>query len=313
MSGTARHRLSAILALTLLVVGCATPGLDAARVRRSGLPTRAEVANVPFHPQARLYCGPAAMATLIGWSGLPVSQQEMAAQVYTPERKGSLRIDMLSAARRKGRLAVRIDSLPALLREISAGHPVLVFQNLGLRWYPRWHYAVATGYDLEEDVLILSSGVEARLRMDLRLFERTWARGDRWAIVVLPPGRLPETASEQDVLEAVVGLERAERAVDAARAYAAMTQRWPESLGARLGLGNALFAAGDFVGAEGAYRGALARHPEAADVWNNLAYALARQGRSQDAIGAARRAVALGGPRLEAYHDTLHELAGEST
>ena len=74
-------------------------------------------------------------------------------------------------------------------------------------------------------------------------------------------------------------------------------------------LGNSLFASGDFVSAERAYRIALALHPEAADVWNNLAYALARQGRSQDAVRAADRALDLGGVRIDAYRDTLRELS----
>jgi tetratricopeptide (TPR) repeat protein len=302
-------RLIAIGALLLLLVGCATPELDVVHARRSGLPTRAEVANVPFYPQEELYCGPAAMAMAMTWSGLPVGQLEMAAQVYTPARKGSLRTDMLAAARRNGRLAVRIDSLRALLHEIASGHPILVLQNLGLHWYPQWHYAVAIGYDLEENVLILRSGFDARLRTDLELFKRTWARGDHWAIVVLPPDQLPVTATEQDVMEAAIGLERAGRQVDAARAYTAMTHRWPESLGAHLGLGNSLFASDEFVSAERAYRTALALHPEAADVWNNLAYALARQGRSQDAVRAAHRALDLGGLRLDAYRNTLRELS----
>ncbi len=312
MKGAAPINRSAIGLLVLLLAGCATPELAALRAHSAGSLTRAEVANVPFYPQEDLYCGPAAMAMVLAWSGLSVSQQEMAEQVYTPEREGSLRLDMIAAARRNGRLAVRVDSLRALLREIEAGHPVLVFQNLGLSWYPRWHYAVAIGYDLEENVLILRSGGDARLRMDLALFERSWARGDDWAIVVLAPERLPATATEQDVMEAAIGLERAGRPGDAVRAYTAMTQRWPESLSARLGLGNASFAAADFVGAERAYRFALELQPEAADAWNNLAYALARQGRRQEAVRAAQRAIDLGGPRRETYRDSLRELAAES-
>jgi tetratricopeptide (TPR) repeat protein len=310
---TAPRCLPGFGVVLLLLAGCATPQLDMVLADPAGLPMRAEVVDVPFYPQEELYCGPAAMAMALTWSGLPISQQEMAAQVYTPERKGSIRNDMLAAARRNGRLAVRVDSLRALLREIASGNPVLVFQNLGLRWYPRWHYAVAFGYDLEENVLTLRSGVDARLRTDLELFERTWVRGGDWAIVVLPPVRLPVTATEQDVLEAATGLERARRPIEAAQAYTAMTRRWPESLGAHMGLGNSRFAAGDFGGAERAYRLAIELHPQAADAWNNLAYALARQGRREESFAAARRAVDLGGARIDAYRDTLRELSDESS
>jgi len=313
MRVNAARRLVGFGALLLLLAGCATPQINAIRADSTGLPTRAEVADVPFYPQEELHCGPAAMAMALTWSGLVVGQEAMATQVFTPERKGTLRSDMIAAARRNGRLAVRVDSMRALLRELAFGHPVLVFQNLGLQWYPRWHYAVAVGYDLEENVLLLRSGDNPRLRTDLKLFERSWARGGEWAIVVLPPDRLPSSANVQAVLEAAIGLERANRPIDAAQAYAAMIERWPESLGARLGLGNSRFAAGDFVGAELAYRLAIDLHPDAADVWNNLAYALARQGRSEEALTAAQRAVDLGGRRVDAYRDTLRELSDGSS
>jgi tetratricopeptide (TPR) repeat protein len=302
----------AVGALLLFLAGCATPQADSLLADAGALPVRAEVAKVPFYPQEKFYCGPAAMAMALTWSGLPVTQDDMASEVYTPGREGSLRTDMLSGARRNGRLAVRVRSLRAMLQEIAAGNPVLVFQNLGLSWYTQWHYAVAFGYDLGKNELLLRSGVTARRTTGLELFERTWARGDYWAITVLPPGRLPVTATEQDVLPAAIGLERAGRHVAAAEAYAAMTARWPASLGAQMGLGNMRFAAKDLAGAETAFRAALKHHPKAADAWNNLAYALARQGRREAALSAARKAVAIGGPRVEAYRDTLRELSGKS-
>lgn len=45
-----------------------------------------------------------------------------------------------AAARRHGAVAyVLPDRLDALLEEITAGHPVVVLQNLGLQWIPSWH------------------------------------------------------------------------------------------------------------------------------------------------------------------------------
>jgi Flp pilus assembly protein TadD len=48
-----------------------------------------------------------------------------------------------------------------------------------------------------------------------------------------------------------------------------------------------------------------ARHPASADAWNNLAQTLLELGRRDDAREAARRAVALGGPRVRTYRETL--------
>jgi hypothetical protein len=35
------------------------------------------------------------------------------------------------------------------LREVAAGNPVLVLQNLSFAWAPVWHYAVVMGYDAD--------------------------------------------------------------------------------------------------------------------------------------------------------------------
>jgi hypothetical protein len=308
-----RHRQwrSTVCVVLLTLAGCATPEVAALRREAHDLPRQAEVARVPFHPQQEQYCGPAALATVLGWSGLPARQPALASEVFTPGREGTLGHDLVGAARRHGRLAVPIADLPSLLDEVAAGHPVLVLQNLGLDWYPQWHFAVAVGYDLDAAELTLRSGAERRHVVALDTFARTWARADRWALVVLPPDRLPAGGDEAAVLSAAAGLERAGHFDDAALAYAAILGGWPGSLAALIGRGNALYAAGDLGGAEAAYRIALERHPGAAAAWNNLADVLAAQGVRAEALVAARRAVELGGAHGEVYRRTLEEIRGE--
>jgi Tetratricopeptide repeat len=172
---------------------------------------------------------------VLRWSGLPVTQDEVAAQVYTPGRRGTLQSDVIAAARRHGRLAVPVTRPPDLTAELAAGHPVVVFQNLGLGWFPVWHYAVAIGYDLAAGDLILHSGLAARRMMPLHTFERTWARGDHWGLVVLPPQEPPVAADEVAVLRAATGLEQAGRFRAAATAYAAIAERSPDNLEAWTG------------------------------------------------------------------------------
>lgn len=280
-----------------------------------GLPRQAMVEGVPFFPQEDRWCGPAALATAQGWAGLPITQADVATQVYTPGSEGTHRTDMVAAARRNGLLAVPVQGLPDLLTEVAAGHPVVVFQNLGLAAAPRWHYAVVVGYDLDAEEVILRSGREAERRTVLPTFERTWARGDYWAITVLPPDRLPATAEEPAVLSAALALERTGRHEAAASAYAAAAARWPESFLARFGQGNALLAAGDSAAAADAYRAALDLRPAMAPVWNNLAHALHRQGRSEEAHAAALNALAAAeqaGIDPAAYQETLAEVGAQS-
>lgn len=308
-----RHPGARLLALLLLLfaAACTTASQTARLLKDPGdLPPRATVASVPFFPQEKYYCGPAAVAMALAWTGLPVTQDDLAPQVYTPGREGTLRPDVIAALRRNGRLAVPIDTMPGLLAELSAGRPVLVFQNLGLSWIPQWHFAVAIGYDLEARDLILHSGTNENYRLGLSTFERTWRRGDYWALVVLKPGQLPVRADEIAVLRAAAGLERVAQYVPAAGAYEAIAARWPTSSAAHFGLGNVRYRLRNLAGAEAAYRRAIeAVSGEAAGpAWNNLAYVLAELDRREDAVLAAQAAVN-SDPADANFRATLQELS----
>ena len=304
-----RRRLPALL-LLLAAAGCAAP--QTARVVESpgGLPRQAEVEGVPFFPQQAYYCGPAALAMALAWSGLEETPESLAPQVYTPGREGTLAPDIVAAARRKGRLAVELRELDGLLAEVAAGNPVLVFQNLALDWWPQWHFAVVVGYDLDRRTLILHSGTTERLETALDAFERTWARSGYWALLTLPPDRLPAAIDRGPVLVAAAGLEQAGQYEAAAMVYQSVVRRWPEESAAWIGQGNAWFALQRFADAEDAFRAAIALRPGAPAAWNNLAYALSRQGRRDEAMAAARQAVALAGSEDAVYRDTLEEVSG---
>lgn len=297
---------AAAICLALALGACQSPQI--AGIQPYGaLPAQAYVDDVPFFAQETNYCGPAALAMVLAWSGLEVTQQDVAHQVYTPGREGTLQTDILAAARRQGRLALAVTTPQDLLKELAAGHPVLVFQNLGLSWYPKWHYAVALGYDVEKDLMVLHSGLDAHRRMSFGTFLRTWEKGGNWALVVLPPSELPATGDEAAWLQAATALERARRYDDAAAAYLAISDRRPGSLGALVGLANAHYAAGRLPLAADALTNALAHHPDAAPAWNNYAYVLDDMGERTEAVAAAREAVRLGRGD-PAYRETLKEI-----
>ena len=301
------RRLALTLAIAVLA-GCASLQSDRLVTGRAELPRRAELASVPFVAQQHLYCGPAALTMVLAWSGLDVTQDEIAAEVYTPGREGTLRSDVLAAARRHGRLAVPIETLDAVLGEIAAGHPVVIFQNLGLSWVPQWHFAVAIGYDLNAGEIVLHSGLDPRKVMALKTFERTWKRGDHWALAVLPPDELPARGRQVDVLQAAMGLERVGRLPDAVAAYTAITARWPDSLVGQMGLGNTTYALGDLTRAEAAYRAAIEHHARAPQPWNNLAYVLAARGDIDAAVEAAGEAIVRADGDAAPYSATLQEI-----
>ena len=305
---SALARLAGPVLAAVALAACVSPaGLDL-RALPPGLPERVEIAAVPFVPQDELYCGPAALATVLSWSGAAARQAELAPAVFTPGRAGTLQQDMLSAARRHGRLAVPVADFAGLLAELSAGHPVLVLQNLGLAFAPQWHYAVAIGYDRAAGELVLRSGREARRRVPFATFERTWARADHWALVILPPDRLPATGAADELLQAGAGLERIGQLGAAAITYQTALERWPDSQGAMIGLANARYGSGELAEAEHALRHATRAHPDSAAAWNNLAHVLAERGRHEAALAAARQAVALGGPLAPVARATEAEI-----
>ncbi len=248
------------------LAGCATPieGLP------TGLPDSVEHEATPFFPQTAYQCGPAALATALGAVGIGASPERLAEQVFLPARQGSLQIELIGGARRAGAVATVLPrSMPALLRELAAGQVVVVLQNLGLDIAPVWHYAVVVGYGLSRQELLLRSGTERRQRMSLATFDLTWARGDRWAIAVLPPGRWPATAAPRAVVEAAIGFERNAPPAQALQAYASAHQRWPGELALAMGIGNTAYAAGQRVLAAEAFADA-ARRFRSAPAWINL-------------------------------------------
>ncbi len=238
-------------------------------------------------------------------SGVAVTPQALAPQVYLPAREGSLQPEMLATARRHGQLAVVLPPrLEALLAEVAAGTPVIVLQNLSLPIAPIWHYAVAIGYDLARAEIVLHSGLIADQRLPLAVFERTWARGGHWAMTATVPERLPKTPDDDALVAAAAALERVDAAA-ARRAYAALIERAPTLYAAWMGLGNSAYALDDPAAAARAFGRAAQLQPQSADAFNNLALALLADRRIDEARDAAQRAVALGGPRIGRYRETL--------
>ena len=113
---------------------------------------------------------------------------------------------------------------------------------------------------------------------------------------------------ENKYLAAVLGLEKSRQFQAAVTGYQTALTRWPRSLTALMGMGNSYYALGDLSGAESAFREATERHPLAAPAYNNLAHVLIEQGRKPEALAAAQKAAALGGPLSPVSKKTLEEI-----
>jgi hypothetical protein len=304
--------VAGFLLLGALLNGCAVilPQTEAIRGKRPpDLPPRAELTEVPFFPQEEFQCGPASIAMAINAAGASVTPEAMVEQVYLPARQGSLQLEMLVAPRRHGLVAYELEpQLDDLLREVAAGTPVVVLENYRLKWWPLWHYAVIVGYDFDTGEVIRRSGTKQRQTMPFPVFEYVWKDEGYWAMVVVPPDRVPVTATEARYGQAVAALEKSGHVRNAHTAYNAMLGRWPSSLVGLMGSGNTAYALKDLPAAESWFRDATLAHPEAPAAFNNYAHVLAERGKLREALVAAERAVSLGGPLLPDARKTLEEI-----
>ena len=265
-----------------------------------------ELEATPFYPQTLHQCGPAALATALGASGVDVTPNALVPQIYLPAREGSLQAELVAAVRRHGRLAYIIEpGIGPLLDELQAGRPVLVLQNLGTRSFALWHYAVVVGYQPDRDQIILRSGTTRREVTPAQRFLRSWQLADFWGLVVLRPGELPAVAQPDRYLKAVADMESTGQIGAAGLAYAEATRRWPNNATAWLGLGNTEFESGNLEQAEHSYRQSIQAAPGYPAGYNNLAEVQARRGCFDTALETIESALALPGDPAQRLRDLL--------
>jgi hypothetical protein len=249
-----------------------------------------ELTAVPFFPQEDYQCGPAALATVLAHSGVAITPEPLVNRVFLPARQGSLQIEMLAAPRQYGRVSYQLSpSYSDLLREVAAGNPVVVLQDVG-PMLTQWHYAVVVGFDYSSGTVWLRSGTSPREAMPLTYFERTWMKSGYWAMVVTQADRIPVTATEDRWISAVLAMARVSDANATTQAYLAALQRWPDNLPAAIGLANQYHSRGALADAVAVLRKAQQRHPESVIVTNNLAQTLSDQGLQAEALAQINQA-----------------------
>lgn len=264
------------------------------------------LSQVPFFAQDLYQCGPAALATVLQVSSISVTPAQLVPLVYVPGRQGSFQVEMLAATRSHGRIAYRLTpTLKALFGEVATGRPVLVLQNLGLAWYPHWHFAVVKGFDVQAGQVTLNSGLIENYIMQIKTFERTWARAQHWATLTLVPGELPVIAEAPSYFSALAAFEHNNPPALAVAAYLSGLQRWPLDINLRMGYGNLLYEQQLPSEALQQFTAVLDQHPDYAPAHNNMAQILLEQGQTEAALRHAQTAVSLGGEYLASYLSTL--------
>jgi len=283
--------IAAILLSSCIAAGCASLPPEARRLDASQ--PEIELTDTPFFPQQRFQCGPAALATVLAASGRDPDIDALVERVYLPARRGSLQVELLAATRSEGRIPYLVEgSAAALARELEAGRPVLVLQNLGVAWLPRWHYAVVVGIDPSAGRIVLRSGAEQRRLAKLDVFLRSWQRSGYWGFVTLRPGELPASADRTRYYRAVADVEAVGERASARAGWQAAADAWPHDPQPHFGLGNLSLSAGEPAAAARHYRAAIAADPDYLMAYNNLAFALAAEGGIAEGLAILDRALA---------------------
>ena len=301
--------LSLLICLWMLCSCASTPQSRQIKVNGPGsLPLAVELTDTPFYPQTQYQCGPAALATVLQAHNVNTTADILSSQVYIPERQGSLQIEMAVAARRHEMLPYPLQpQLTDLFTEISAGNPVLVLQNLGLEWYPQWHYAVVVGYDTNSEEIILRSGTSKRWITPFEVFERTWQRADFWALVIVSIDKIPVTAEPLRYLKAAYAFEETGNSELALKAYQSASRQWPDIAITWITLGNMAFNKQNWPEAVSAFNIATSLEPDSVISWNNLAYALHANGCGTQAQAALQCALEIT-PADKNLQDSWREL-----
>lgn len=305
-------RILLSLGICILLTACVSAPQTRGLLARDAyeLPLSSNISGTPFFPQTLYHCGPAALATVLSATDLPVTPDELVPLVYVPGRTGSFQTEVTATARSFGRLAYQLlPELEDLLTEIAAGNPVLVLQNLGLSRIPQWHFAVVKGYDLAARELRLNSGEIEDYRLDMAVFERTWARASHWALVITVPGTIPATAQEYAYLQALIDLQHSYAELPVIElGYRRGLAKWPDSRELRMGLGNILLDQEKLTAAIDVYTLVVSQYPEYGPARNNLAQALLEQGDLEQALLQVQQAIALHDDFQQTYQRTLAEI-----
>ena len=109
-----------------------------------------EIEGVPFIKQESQFCGPASLASVMTYLGVPTDQKTVASAVYSEKLQGALITDLERYAREAGfETKSGRGTLEGLKTEIDRGQPVIVLVDLGFWVVSKPHYLVVYGYDGE--------------------------------------------------------------------------------------------------------------------------------------------------------------------
>lgn len=141
---------------------------------------------VPFVAQQKDTCAAAALAMVMGYWQVPVSQDEIAAALLSPELHGIAGSRLRDFARDRKLQAIAYAGDMEHLREyLAKGRPLIVAWKMGRG---RYHDVVVIGFE-GDAVLVNDPDAGPGRSVPASTFEKRWAGAGHWTLLVLPEPR----------------------------------------------------------------------------------------------------------------------------
>lgn len=165
------------------IAGCSANSLMSERDLNKRLAS-SYIQDVPFYPGEEYQCGPTVLAGVLKYLGHDIKPEKISKEVYLRNVRGTLNMDMAGFARKFDDLTVtEVRGDMALLKEnLSMGHPLIVFVDLGIWSIRKGHYMLVVGYDDGRGGVIVYSGKERDKLIRYEDFLRIWKRGSYWML-----------------------------------------------------------------------------------------------------------------------------------
>jgi ABC-type bacteriocin/lantibiotic exporter with double-glycine peptidase domain len=143
------------------------------------------IENVPFYPQTSYQCGPASLAGVLNYWGVMVSPDEIAGKIYSASARGTLDIDMVLYAQRKGLLVTQYEgNIEDVRKHIDFHHPLIVLVGYGFSLIQKDHFMVIVGYN--DHGVIVNSGKDKEKFISETDFLKPWAKTKFWTLLIKP-------------------------------------------------------------------------------------------------------------------------------
>jgi ABC-type bacteriocin/lantibiotic exporter with double-glycine peptidase domain len=141
------------------------------------------IENVPFFPQEDFQCGPASLAMVLNYRGVHVAPDDIAKEIFSESAGGTLTIDMVLYAQKRGLSAFQYKgSMEELKESIASGYPVIVLVDYGYSFYKRNHYMVVKGYN--KNGVIVNSGRNKDKFIAEQKFLKIWEKTNFWTLII---------------------------------------------------------------------------------------------------------------------------------